>query len=997
MEKSIESHAGLTRKHGGREAKNLLDICEQAFDKSLRNIGNSIVANVRDEVHQVLAGFKNDVTGSRKDILSLHTSTRTVLDDLQKQTTDSTKVLQQLRLDGERSQQALMQRIARVEEDMDGLRKSQDCAGIDISKKVRDEVHEELQDTVRNSEASLKEVTQMQQELSMLSTQMTDGLLTMCSKDFINECFDRHLVALNVDKNFVQVSNQLEHTQELVVGLEGNLNGMTQEISFVQQSLVEKFTHYMSEIATEIKSLQQTQEQAENSLLQQAQSSAKTWELMRNSAAQLTDLWHYLQEIHRLQKDSTGQLSDTLGAQLDIRLGDFGADKPLHVTMEKVEAQIVQTHRFLHHDFTDLITEIGKVQQALNVDFVQIIREFEGELASRITVHEDRMKQAEEQTLPNVPMHPSGGSHAMRRTAACKPSREDGGTHATKRRPGSATKAIPFGEVETGAHPKRAVKRLREFWTQTDTGESADMSCQTEERSAPSKANATHHGRIKRRNRAKSIMHSQQKPFLAPVAPPKIKQFYADAEKMKRNARKNLIKQPHNVTDYYHKTGFFQAVAKSRAFDNVTFFFIFVNAFWISIDADYNDALLLPDAEPQFIVMENIFCGFFTLELFIRFMSFETKRNCLKDLWFCFDTILVLLMVMETWALTLFVILAGGNSVINLGGLSMIRIVRIVKMLRVSRMARLLRAIPEVVILVKGIGAASRSVLVFCTLWGMIIYVFAVVFKEFTDGLPTGQMRFETVWTAANTLLLNGVFPAHANIVNDVSEAHWTLWVVMMIFLLLASLTLLNMLVGVMVDIISVIATTEKESLVVINVAASLRRHMVKTGRDIHTNLDKKEFEDMICDPGVALVAQDCGVDLIALGDTADVIFEDLDKNGESMSFETFVNVFLNMRGTNPATVKDVKEQMRTMKGIVTDKLQSMEAGIQEEFHTFRQELYEREKERMEHQRAILEAMEEDDEESEEDVYAENSSSDLLSASQSHVISGSQIFRMSLM
>merc|ERR1712232_1109979 len=126
-------------------------------------------------------------------------------------------------------------------------------------------------------------------------------------------------------------------------------------------------------------------------------------------------------------------------------------------------------------------------------------------------------------------------------------------------------------------------------------------------------------------------------------------------------------------------------------------------------------------------------------------MAFKQKRNCFKEYWFVFDFILVLLMVVETWVLTLFVVFFGGDGLSVGGNLSMIRVVRIVKMLRVSRMARLLRAIPEVVILVKGIGAASRSVVVFCILWAMIIYVFAVVFKEFTVGHQTGNMKFSSV------------------------------------------------------------------------------------------------------------------------------------------------------------------------------------------------------------------------------------------------------------
>merc|ERR1712110_138374 len=164
---------------------------------------------------------------------------------------------------------------------------------------------------------------------------------------------------------------------------------------------------------------------------------------------------------------------------------------------------------------------------------------------------------------------------------------------------------------------------------------------------------------------------------------------------------------------------------------------------------------------------------------------------------------------------------------------------------------------------------------------------------------------------------------------------------------------------------------------VVVHVANQLRAQMLKAGKDIRATLDRKEFEDFIFDPGVVRVAQDCGVDLIALGDTADVIFEDLDKNGESMSFETFVNVFLNMRGTNPATVKDVKEQMRTMKGIVTEKIQGLENTFKEELVTLRQELYEREKERLAQQRALLEAMEDDDDEDENEEDDDNNSDEL--------------------
>merc|ERR1711879_1067341 len=58
----------------------------------------------------------------------------------------------------------------------------------------------------------------------------------------------------------------------------------------------------------------------------------------------------------------------------------------------------------------------------------------------------------------------------------------------------------------------------------------------------------------------------------------------------------------------------------------------------------------------------------------------------------------------------------------------------------------------------------------------------------------------------------------------------------------------------------------------------------------------------------------DCGVDACALLDSTDMIFEEKAKDGNGLRFVDFVEVVLGLRGTNPATVKDVKEQIRLIK-----------------------------------------------------------------------------------
>jgi len=179
------------------------------------------------------------------------------------------------------------------------------------------------------------------------------------------------------------------------------------------------------------------------------------------------------------------------------------------------------------------------------------------------------------------------------------------------------------------------------------------------------------------------------------------------------------------VFDYYHEKGFWQALAKHPVFENTTLGVIAFNAVWIAVDTDHNKADSLLSAHIVFIIAENAFCTYFTGEWIIRFMAFKYKRNGLHDAWFVFDSILVFMMVMETWIITLVFALVG-TGVTGLRNASILRILRLARMVRISRLARLMRAIPELVILLKGIGAASRSVFVFFLLWVIIIYVFAV-------------------------------------------------------------------------------------------------------------------------------------------------------------------------------------------------------------------------------------------------------------------------------
>lgn len=179
-------------------------------------------------------------------------------------------------------------------------------------------------------------------------------------------------------------------------------------------------------------------------------------------------------------------------------------------------------------------------------------------------------------------------------------------------------------------------------------------------------------------------------------------------------------------------------------------------------------------------------------------------------------------------------------------------------------------------------------------------------------------------------------FADHSELINSLSNGSdgipW-LWPIIVFFFALVSLTIMYMLVGVLVDVIGVVATSEKERIEVGYVAGVLRHEFHRLGRHTDSAISQDDFLSIMGEPGVLEVIQSVGVDINVLADMLDLLFDDASKKkGGVMHFQDLVSMVLNMRGTNPATVKDCKEQIRVTKSIITlfmeDLSQNMERGF---------------------------------------------------------------------
>ena len=140
-------------------------------------------------------------------------------------------------------------------------------------------------------------------------------------------------------------------------------------------------------------------------------------------------------------------------------------------------------------------------------------------------------------------------------------------------------------------------------------------------------------------------------------------------------------------------------IATSVTFQNITLVVVILNCLYIFPDADYNEASNLMDAQPIFIYSELFFAVFFTIEIVIRFLAFEDKRNTVKDFWFKCDFALAVMIYLENAVLIFFTEFFGNERWFG----TFSNLLRSVKLLKLFRAVRIARAMPELVTVIRAV------------------------------------------------------------------------------------------------------------------------------------------------------------------------------------------------------------------------------------------------------------------------------------------------------
>jgi len=206
---------------------------------------------------------------------------------------------------------------------------------------------------------------------------------------------------------------------------------------------------------------------------------------------------------------------------------------------------------------------------------------------------------------------------------------------------------------------------------------------------------------------------------------------------------------------------------------------------------------------------------------------------------------------------------------------------------------------------------------------GIVIYVFGIALVQTLKGSDVGADYFSSVMHAATTLLLRGTFlDGISSLMADIEGESWLGMTLMYLFIVIGAVTIMNMLIGVLCEVITAVAGAEKEAIQVNWVKDTLSK-ILSIGTDMNNDglLQRSEFIALLSNREAIATLRGVDVDVCMLVDCAEVIFDGNNNEGDEqviqaeigISLVDFTEMILQLRGSNTATVKDMVELRKTL------------------------------------------------------------------------------------
>ena len=219
----------------------------------------------------------------------------------------------------------------------------------------------------------------------------------------------------------------------------------------------------------------------------------------------------------------------------------------------------------------------------------------------------------------------------------------------------------------------------------------------------------------------------------------------------------------------------FYNLKESRLFQNLVISIIIFNAFTIGFNTyDLNEF-----SKNIINFLDYSITVFFVIEILIRFIGEPKKSNFFKNGWNLFDSTIVLISLIP---------IPNNSSFLLL------------RLLRVFRVLRIISVIPELKLIIEALLSSIKRVFYVGLLLFIILYIYATIGSIlFSNDIP---VRWSDVGVSMITLFQVLTLSSWEQVMLPLQEIYWWAWVYFFSFIIICGITMLNLLIAILVDVV---------------------------------------------------------------------------------------------------------------------------------------------------------------------------------------------------
>jgi voltage-gated sodium channel len=216
-------------------------------------------------------------------------------------------------------------------------------------------------------------------------------------------------------------------------------------------------------------------------------------------------------------------------------------------------------------------------------------------------------------------------------------------------------------------------------------------------------------------------------------------------------------------------------IKESRIFQFVVISIIILNAITIGVNT-YD----LSELTKKLInYLDYSITIFFVIEIIIRFIGEPNKKNFFKSGWNIFDSTIVLISLIP---------IPNNSSFLLL------------RLLRVFRVLRIISVIPELKKIIEALLNSVKRVFYVSLLLFIILYIYATIGSIlFSEDIPE---RWSDLGVSMITLFQVLTLSSWEQVMLPLQDIYWWAWIYFFSFIIICGITMLNLLIAVLVDVV---------------------------------------------------------------------------------------------------------------------------------------------------------------------------------------------------